>query len=271
MANWFTTGAGSIVSGLIGGVAKGINPYLGAAVEGGLGGFTAYQAARQEKRAFKKMGKAERASTRALPRLERSQKLLGMPFSRQVVPQPQTSTALALRSGANISSGFAGLMPGAAGVDFARRAADFAMQGIKRRMEERPMKTKTMFPPGELEEMSRAIDLRTKGTRALRPPAISMSNGGNLALMRRALMGGVTRREAPLFPGSENWAWPQGMSAVRFGPTGSAHYYRKRRRMNVLNSRALTRSMRRVQGFAKFARKTITFTSRVKMKKRRSK
>jgi len=44
---------------------------------------------------------------------------------------------------------------------------------------------------------------------------------------------------------------------------------RKRRRMNVLNPRALRRGMRRVQGFAKFARKTISFTQRVKMKKRR--
>ncbi len=43
---------------------------------------------------------------------------------------------------------------------------------------------------------------------------------------------------------------------------------RKRRRMNVLNPRALRRSMRRVQGFARFARKTITFTHRVKMRKR---
>jgi hypothetical protein len=41
------------------------------------------------------------------------------------------------------------------------------------------------------------------------------------------------------------------------------------RRMNVLNARALRRSMRRVQGFAKFARKTMTFTTRHKLKKRR--
>lgn len=40
-------------------------------------------------------------------------------------------------------------------------------------------------------------------------------------------------------------------------------------RMNVTNSRALRRSMRRVQGFARLAKKTITFTQRVKMKKRR--
>lgn len=42
-----------------------------------------------------------------------------------------------------------------------------------------------------------------------------------------------------------------------------------RRRMNVLNPRALRRSMRRVEGFARFAKRTISFTRRVKMKKRR--
>lgn len=46
---------------------------------------------------------------------------------------------------------------------------------------------------------------------------------------------------------------------------GRAH---KRRRMNVLNPRALRRSMRRVYGFAHFAKRTITFTHRVRMKKR---
>jgi hypothetical protein len=40
------------------------------------------------------------------------------------------------------------------------------------------------------------------------------------------------------------------------------------RRMNVGNVRALRRSMRRVQGFAKLAKKTIQFTQRVRMKKR---
>ena len=40
-----------------------------------------------------------------------------------------------------------------------------------------------------------------------------------------------------------------------------------RRRMNVLNAKALRRSMRRVEGFARFSRKCISFTKRVHMKK----
>lgn len=41
----------------------------------------------------------------------------------------------------------------------------------------------------------------------------------------------------------------------------------RNRRMNVANPRALRRSMRRVQGFEKLAKRTITFTKRVRMKK----
>lgn len=45
--------------------------------------------------------------------------------------------------------------------------------------------------------------------------------------------------------------------------------HRRHHRMRVTNVRALHRAMRRVQGFAKLARRTIGFTHRVHMKKRR--
>lgn len=54
----------------------------------------------------------------------------------------------------------------------------------------------------------------------------------------------------------------QGMKGLR---GARAHH----RRMHVTNVRALRRAMRRVQGFAKLARKTIGFTHRVHMKKHR--
>ncbi len=44
----------------------------------------------------------------------------------------------------------------------------------------------------------------------------------------------------------------------------------RNRRMNVANPRALRRSMRRVQGFEKLAKRTIRFTRRTKMKTRSS-
>jgi hypothetical protein len=47
--------------------------------------------------------------------------------------------------------------------------------------------------------------------------------------------------------------------------------HRRYRRMNPGNVRALRRSMRRVQAFAKLARHTIAFTHHVKMKKHRRK
>ncbi len=58
-------------------------------------------------------------------------------------------------------------------------------------------------------------------------------------------------------------------SGWHFAKDGSGKLVRNRR-MNVANPRALRRSMRRVQGFEKLARRTITFTRRVKMKKRKS-
>lgn len=58
-------------------------------------------------------------------------------------------------------------------------------------------------------------------------------------------------------------------SGYHFAKDGSGRLVRNRR-MNVANPRALRRSMRRVQGFEKLARRTITFTRRVKMKKRKS-
>jgi len=44
----------------------------------------------------------------------------------------------------------------------------------------------------------------------------------------------------------------------------------RNRRMNVGNARALRRGMRRVSGFEKLARRTITFTKRVRIKKRKT-
>jgi len=58
-------------------------------------------------------------------------------------------------------------------------------------------------------------------------------------------------------------------SGYHYAKDGSGRLVRNRR-MNVANPRALRRSMRRVQGFEKLARRTISFTRRVKMKKRTS-
>lgn len=51
-----------------------------------------------------------------------------------------------------------------------------------------------------------------------------------------------------------------------FAKDGSGRVVRNRR-MNIANPRALRRAMRRVQGFEKMAKRTISFTRRVKMKK----
>lgn len=63
-----------------------------------------------------------------------------------------------------------------------------------------------------------------------------------------------------------NGMCPTGYHFVKSGEG----YCVRNRRMNVANPRALRRGMRRVQGFEKLARRTISFTRRVKMKKRKS-
>lgn len=55
-------------------------------------------------------------------------------------------------------------------------------------------------------------------------------------------------------------------SGYHYAKDGSGRLVRNRR-MNVANPRALRRSMRRVQGFEKLARRTISFTKRVRIKK----
>jgi len=76
------------------------------------------------------------------------------------------------------------------------------------------------------------------------------------------LTGGPTRGSVAMVDG----CCPQGYHPEKSGKP----YCVRNRRMNVGNARALRRGMRRVQGFEKLARRTIQFTRRVKMKKRRS-
>ena len=75
-------------------------------------------------------------------------------------------------------------------------------------------------------------------------------------------------------PTTKGMTFPPGQAGVcpsgyHYAKDGSGRLVRNRR-MNVANPRALRRSMRRVQGFEKLARRTITFTRRVKMRKRKS-
>jgi len=58
-------------------------------------------------------------------------------------------------------------------------------------------------------------------------------------------------------------------SGYHFAKDGSGRLVRNRR-MNIANPRALRRAMRRVQGFEKLAKRTIVFTRRTRIKKRKS-
>ena len=76
------------------------------------------------------------------------------------------------------------------------------------------------------------------------------------------MSGARTGRAGPVAPDATGCC-PVGFHMAKSGPPRCV----RNRRMNVANPRALRRSMRRVQGFEKLARRTISFTRRVKMKK----
>ena len=80
----------------------------------------------------------------------------------------------------------------------------------------------------------------------------------------------------PPFTATGAGVLPAGGRGGTLIPTGwhldkrTGMYLVRNRRMNIANPRALRRAMRRVQGFEKLAKRTIQFTRRVRMKKRKS-
>jgi len=124
-----------------------------------------------------------------------------------------------------------------------------------------------------------AGSLAKKGLAALGRKLASKGMQPGMAMQRSPVFGGsslpieentsymqrvLRKKSGPSFPGlppgSRRQVFPAGVGATR------AH----RHRMRVTNVKALRRAMRRVQGFAKLAHKTISFTKRVHMRKRRA-
>lgn len=92
-------------------------------------------------------------------------------------------------------------------------------------------------------------------------------------------MGYVPGQVIPGIKGGGTGGGPPGRMPASLGPLGQCptgyHLAKdgsgrmvRNRRMNIANPRALRRAMRRVQGFEKLAKRTISFTRRVKMKKK---
>jgi len=104
-------------------------------------------------------------------------------------------------------------------------------------------------------------------------PGVGAVPGSIPGMMGR---GGPTFAGAPLgqvagMPRGARPFSPDGSCPCGYHPEKSGRGYCVRnRRMNVANPRALRRGMRRVSGFEKLARRTISFTRRVKIKKKPS-
>jgi len=134
-----------------------------------------------------------------------------------------------------------------------------------------------------------------KGIKRIAPRIIGMAVGGPVgAVITGATIGGgiiaATKPSRPAIappPGSIGGAvsFPGGTtvsvagvlpSHAAVGAHAPAGYHLdkatksrwvRNRRMNIANPRALRKAMRRVQGFEKLAKRTISFTKRVRMKK----
>jgi len=102
--------------------------------------------------------------------------------------------------------------------------------------------------------------------------------GVPLAVSTASSFGQVPQQTAFAMPGGAPAVGPPVPASVAMAQNGccaSGYHLDKRtgtrcvrnRRMDVCNSKALRRSMRRVQGFEKLAKRTIQFTRRVKLKK----
>lgn len=103
-----------------------------------------------------------------------------------------------------------------------------------------------------------AVQMATQATPALAPPPGTI--GGAVSFP-----GGTTVSVAGVLP-SHAAMGAHAPAGFHLDKATRSRWVRNRR-MNVANPRALRKAMRRVQGFEKLAKRTISFTRRVKMKK----
>ncbi len=105
------------------------------------------------------------------------------------------------------------------------------------------------------------------------PVGMSLTMPGGMSLAAQGVIPrgpfgtaqGRAAARASNVPGQEGFL----PSGYHYAKDGSGRIVRNRR-MNIANPRALRRAMRRVQGFEKLAKRTIVFTRRTRIKKRKS-
>jgi len=96
-------------------------------------------------------------------------------------------------------------------------------------------------------------------------------SAGGTGMVNYAPPGNLVMANQPAYSGGGSVTYTTRARHAQLARGAGPDEYPVYRRMNVGNVRALRRSMRRVQGFAKMAKKVISFTTHVKMKKRRRK
>jgi len=112
--------------------------------------------------------------------------------------------------------------------------------------------------------------LRTAGVGPLALPTIGAIGGATSAIIARygPVAAALARKYGPKILGylAAGWTIDQIVGLIQGGAIKP-----KARRMNVLNPRALRRSMRRVTGFSNFAKETMSFSKTHRLKTTRRK
>ena len=121
---------------------------------------------------------------------------------------------------------------------------------------------------GDPKQAKRAVRKMKRGQHAGAARAAKKAGGGRLAGLAksagraRAMMGQLKKGNV-IGAAFGELSSLTGLGSARGGGGGGRH------RMNVGNTKALRRSMRRVEGFAKLAKKTMSFVTHHKLKVKR--
>jgi len=135
-------------------------------------------------------------------------------------------------------------------------------------------------PIGTIARLAGAVGIAGTAAKMLQPPQMPVPTTGGFPLSPAGQMTRFAPGRASDFgqgpyviPGTGGPVGAEGACPVGYHLRKDKRLPAKcvrNRRMNVANPRALRRGMRRVQGFEKLARRTITFTRRTRLKKRKT-
>lgn len=247
MGGFFSSQGGSILGSILGKVANVANPYAGAVVGGVFEGLKASE----EAKAAKKLAKQQIQASLGLTPAKKG-KAAPMAAAKPLAPPPTSSVAMEKRtnpSGSTIATGLVSQavpkLPSLQDLTLAKPIAPMvnaAVQKVSAKAD--PFYAMTAKTGGLTKQVMLEAPL-TKGP--------TMANGYTTALARRLAPGGYTRAELARLGVTD---LPRtSFSRLYYGPQGEFLQFRRARRMNACNPKALSRAFRRVEAFGRVAKR----------------